>query len=187
MVQLKGLNNEKAFYWYMEAAKQNNYVAQRNVGLMYATGDGVPRDYDEAYNWFKKSAEQGYSKAQVNLAYLYLHGKGVKKNLQEAVNWYKKAEIRKRLQEYLNTIERHYGVTPIIYTGADYYANYLGEDFDEYPLWVAHYLQRNKPRINRPWNFWQFAETGRVDGIISKVDFNVFSGDSAEFHALRIQ
>jgi lysozyme len=99
----------------------------------------------------------------------------------------KKAEIRKRLQEYLNTIERHYGVTPIIYTGADYYANYLGEDFDEYPLWVAHYLQRNKPRINRPWNFWQFAETGRVDGIISKVDFNVFSGDSAEFHALRIQ
>ena len=97
-----------------------------------------------------------------------------------------RTEIRKRLQEYLNKIENHYGVTPIIYTGADYYVNYLGENFDKYPLWVAHYIQRNKPRINRPWLFWQFAETGRVDGIISKVDFNVFSGDSLAFNSLLI-
>ena len=98
----------------------------------------------------------------------------------------KKADIRKRLLEYLHTIERHYGVTPIIYTGADYYKSYLGEEFDNYPLWVAHYIQKNKPRITRPWQFWQYAETGRVNGIFTRVDFNVFSGDSIDFNLLLV-
>jgi lysozyme len=98
----------------------------------------------------------------------------------------RKTEIRKRLLEWLNTVERHYGVTPIIYTGADYYKSYLGADFDKYPLWVAHYIQKNKPRITRPWVFWQYAETGRVNGIFTKVDFNVFSGDSTDFNLLLV-
>jgi len=96
------------------------------------------------------------------------------------------ADLRKRLREWLNKVERHYGVKPIIYTSADFYTSYLGKEFDDYPLWVAHYIQRNKPRISRPWIFWQYAETGRVNGITSRVDFNVFSGDSAEFNMLRL-
>lgn len=96
------------------------------------------------------------------------------------------SNLRKRLREWLNKVERHYGVKPIIYTSADFYTSYLGKEFDDYPLWVAHYIQRNKPRINRPWIFWQYAETGRVNGITARVDFNVFSGDSTEFNMLRM-
>ncbi|MCK7558626.1 hypothetical protein MKQ70_27970 [Chitinophaga sedimenti] len=54
-----------------------------------------------------------------------------------------------------------------------------GKEFDDYPLWVAHYYQKERPRINRRWVFWQHSDIGRVNGIRSHVDFNVFRGDSA--------
>jgi lysozyme len=96
------------------------------------------------------------------------------------------AKLRQRAKEWLTTIEQFYGVRPIIYTNVDFYRHYLEEEFDEYPLWVAHYVNRGKPRIYRDWHFWQYSETGRVNGILSKVDFNVFNGDSLEFRKLLV-
>ena len=93
-------------------------------------------------------------------------------------------KLRERVKEWLVTIEDFYGVKPIIYTNVDFYNFYLDEAFDEYPLWVAHYMSKGKPRIYRDWHFWQYSETGRVNGILSKVDFNVFNGDSAAFKDL---
>ena len=98
----------------------------------------------------------------------------------------KTTDLRKRVKEWLLKVEDYYGVKPIIYTSADFYTRNLGSEFDDYPLWVAHYLQRNKPRIERPWSFWQHSETGRVNGIITRVDFNVFSGDSSDFYSLLV-
>ena len=95
-------------------------------------------------------------------------------------------KLRERVKEFLITVENHYGVKPIIYTNVDFYAQYLKDEFDDYPLWVAHYLQKERPRIYRPWQFWQHSETGRVNGIIYRVDFNVFSGDSTEFSKLLV-
>ena len=93
-------------------------------------------------------------------------------------------DIRKRVKEWLYTIEAYYHVKPIIYTNVDYYKNFLGKDFDEYPLWVAHYLQSERPRIEREWTFWQHNEAGKVNGILPGVDFNVFNGDSTAFKLL---
>jgi len=97
------------------------------------------------------------------------------------------ADLRKRVQEWLNIVERHYRVKPIIYTSVDFYKQYLGSDFDEYPLWVAHYIQKNRPRIEREWIFWQHSEKGRVNGVVSAVDFNVFNGDSVAFTQLLVK
>ena len=33
-------------------------IAQNNLGTMYATGEGVPRDLVEAYKWFTLAAER---------------------------------------------------------------------------------------------------------------------------------
>jgi lysozyme len=96
-------------------------------------------------------------------------------------------KLRQRVKEWLVTVEEYYGVRPIIYTNVDFYKYYLKDEFDGYPLWVAHYLQKEKPRIYRDWHFWQYSEMGRVNGIFSKVDFNVFNGDSTEFKNLLIQ
>ena len=78
-------------------------------------------------------------------------------------------------------VEYYYGVKPIIYTNVDFYSRNLGKEFNSYPLWAAHYYQYDTPRIERNWDFWQHSEEGRVNGILSKVDFNVFNGDSLQF------
>lgn len=96
------------------------------------------------------------------------------------------AALRREVKRWLETVEEHYGVKPIIYTNADFYKQYLGVDFDQYPLWVAHYYETRQPRIGRPWNFWQHNDSGQVNGITSKVDFNVFNGDSASFRELLV-
>jgi lysozyme len=98
-----------------------------------------------------------------------------------------KESIRSGVLEWLRLVENRFGVKPIIYTNIHFYKKYLGSEFDEYPFWVAHYLQPVRPRISRKWQFWQHSESGRVNGISSKVDFNVFNGDSLELERMLIQ
>jgi lysozyme len=105
----------------------------------------------------------------------------------EQLNGTSSAVLKKELKEWLDIVENHYKVKPAIYTNVDFYTRNLGKDFDRYPLWAAHYYQYNEPRISRSWSFWQHSEEGRVSGILSKVDFNVFNGDSAEFRNLLIE
>ena len=93
-------------------------------------------------------------------------------------------QMRVALKTFLNLIQNNYKVKPIIYSYATFYRDYLGSDFDNYPLWIAHYKEKNKPDVIRPWQFWQHSEEGHVNGISHKVDFNVFNGDSAAFKKL---
>jgi lysozyme len=95
-------------------------------------------------------------------------------------------KLRERAKEWLEIIQGYYHTIPLIYTNVDFYKQYLKEDFDGYPLWVAHYLQKERPRISRDWAFWQHSESGRVNGILTHVDFDVFSGDTTEFRKLLI-
>lgn len=96
-------------------------------------------------------------------------------------------QLKREVRKWLETTENYYKVRPIIYTNVDFYEQYLGSEFDKYPLWVAHYYEAEKPRIKRDWAFWQHNDRGRVNGIISKVDFNVFNGDSLQFESLRVR
>lgn len=96
-------------------------------------------------------------------------------------------KLRNRAKEWLATIQDYYHVQPIIYTNVDFYRQYLKDDFDSFPLWVAHYLQKERPRTYRDWTFWQHSEGGRVNGIFTHVDFDVFNGDTAEFNKLLIK
>jgi lysozyme len=92
--------------------------------------------------------------------------------------------LRSRINSWLRTVEAAYNVKPIIYTSATFYKNFLGHDFDEYPLWVAHYFVQQQPGVDENWYFWQHNATGKVNGIRTRVDFNVFSGDSTLFAGL---
>ena len=97
-----------------------------------------------------------------------------------------RASLQREVKRWLETVEAYYHVKPIIYTNVDFYNQNLGDAFDDYPLWVAHYYQPQQPRISRDWIFWQHSDGGNVNGITYKVDFNVFSGDSIEFRNLLI-
>jgi lysozyme len=95
--------------------------------------------------------------------------------------------VKKEVRAWLETVENYYKAKPIIYTNVDFYNRCLGKEFDDYPLWVAHYYEPSQPRIKRGWVFWQHSDEGRVNGIIPKVDFNVFAGDSIEFRNLLVK
>jgi TPR repeat protein len=72
-------------------AERGDAVAQFNLGISYAKGEGLPKDPAEAVKWCRKAAEQGYAKAQFNLGVCYSSGLGVPKDAAEAVKWYRKA------------------------------------------------------------------------------------------------
>lgn len=91
------------------------------------------------------------------------------------------------LKNWLGLVEKYYKVKPIIYTNADFYKKYLGDDFNDYPLWIAHYYEKKEPRVARDWTFWQHNDRGNVSGINAFVDFNVFNGDSTAFANLLIR
>jgi lysozyme len=105
----------------------------------------------------------------------------------EQLNGVSPAVLRREAREWLSIVEEHYGVRPIIYTNVDFYKSNLGKEFDDYPLWVAHYYEPRQPRIRRDWVFWQHSDEGRVNGIRARVDFNVFHGDSLAFSALLLK
>ncbi len=96
------------------------------------------------------------------------------------------AVIRSTAKIWLEEMEKAYKVKPIIYTNIHFYETYLGNEFDDYPLWIAHYYQKERPASNRAWLFWQHSDIGRVNGIRTTVDFNVFKGDSSDLMKLCI-
>ncbi|WP_396138108.1 glycoside hydrolase family 25 protein [Flavobacterium sp.] len=80
------------------------------------------------------------------------------------------------LRNWLSVVEKHYGVKPIIYSGESYYKDFLKEEFSEYPLWIANYnFWRND--LESDWQFWQFTEKAKIEGIDAMVDLNIFNGD----------
>ena len=57
-------SEKDAVKWFLEAAKQNNSIAQFYIGSMYSQGfGGLPKSEVEAIKWFQKAADQGFDKA----------------------------------------------------------------------------------------------------------------------------
>jgi len=63
---LRPQNYKKAVKLYRSAAERGHALAQTSLGAMYATGKGVPKDFQKAHKWFtlamlnyKKEASKG--------------------------------------------------------------------------------------------------------------------------------
>lgn len=96
------------------------------------------------------------------------------------------SSLRKGIQNWLNIIENHYGVKPIIYTGDTFYQHHLaGHGFDNYKFWIANYNHVPEPN-HQDWGIWQFSMKGRIAGINHDVDLNVFKGNHSDLQKLRI-
>ena len=80
------------------------------------------------------------------------------------------------LRKWLNKVEKHYGMKPIIYSGESFYNDHLYIDFSDYTCWVANY-NFYVENIDKDWNFWQFTDKGSVRGIKEFVDVNIYNGD----------
>ena len=70
------------------SAVAGNADAQLYLGLMYATGDGVPENDKTAVMWYTKAAEQGDADKQFFLGTMYDTGTGVPENDIKAYVWW---------------------------------------------------------------------------------------------------
>jgi lysozyme len=95
------------------------------------------------------------------------------------------AKLRENVKIWLNEVEKHYEMTPIIYSSIDFYEKYIivDKDLRKYPLWIAHY-DKEKIEQEKSWLFWQHSDKGRIHGIDEKVDFNVFNGNLNKLKSL---
>jgi TPR repeat protein len=68
-------------------AQQGDIIAANNLGYLYDSGTGVPKDPAKAVFWYRKVAEAGAAIGQLNLGNAYWYGRGVEKDPVEAVKW----------------------------------------------------------------------------------------------------
>jgi lysozyme len=95
--------------------------------------------------------------------------------------------LRERLKKFMQILENHYKVKPIIYTMPGFFNGHLKSDFSKYQYWIAHY-KTDKPRFNEKlWKIWQYSDEGRIDGINKNIDLNVFCCGRIEFEKLLIK
>jgi TPR repeat protein len=87
----KANNFAAALVQYRKAADQNYAAAQYGLGVMYAHGEGVPKDDQQAVVWYRKAADQNLAAAQNNLGLMYENGRGVPPDAQQAAAWFRKA------------------------------------------------------------------------------------------------
>jgi TPR repeat protein len=81
----------RAFDACLWLAKEDDPLAQYNLGEMYARGLGVPPDYSEASVWLRRAADQGFAPAETALGDMFQQGRGMAVNDAEAAKWYRKA------------------------------------------------------------------------------------------------
>ena len=89
------------------------------------------------------------------------------------------------LKRFLNKIDSHYKIKPIIYSGEKYYEDFLKDEFKGYTFWVANY-NFFVENIKDEWTFWQFTEKGVINGINEKVDINIYNGTPKMLNYLTI-
>nr|DAF12137.1 MAG TPA: Sel1-like repeat [Crassvirales sp.] len=82
--------NEKAAYWYLQAAKKGNAKAQGKIGYFYEYGIGLRQDFLKAIYWTKLGAENGDPTAQYYMGMMYANGLALYKNhSNNKYYWYK--------------------------------------------------------------------------------------------------
>ena len=78
----------------LNRANAGDPLAQYEMAVRYADGEGVPQNYQDAMAWFAKAAANGNEKAQWKLGLGYIKGIGVPHDEREAVIWFKRAANR---------------------------------------------------------------------------------------------
>lgn len=93
-----------------------------------------------------------------------------------------------RARLWLEAVEKQWGVRPILYVSQSFINKHLNETDTKtdaryikknYNIWIARYGEY-KPDVHLV--FWQLSPDGRVAGIKTPVDINIFNGYATAFH-----
>ncbi|MEW4368508.1 glycoside hydrolase family 25 protein [Paenibacillus kandeliae] len=86
---------------------------------------------------------------------------------------------------FLQEVEQQGGRKPIVYTG-NAFAQHFDASLGAYDLWIARYSNTRVPddcAAWKEWDFWQYTDSGQVDGISGGVDLNAYRGTLEQLKA----
>ncbi|MCB0704817.1 MAG: glycoside hydrolase family 25 protein [Saprospiraceae bacterium] len=178
-------------------------AAQIHFAFVKATEGGDWRDSLFCYNWeemehaklirgayhFYRPARSPHLQAINFLEQVHLEVGDLPPVLDvEITDGVSKEALIAGIKIWLLEMELHFNVKPIIYTNLKFYYQYLAGQFEDYPIWIARYREREpKLAAGKDWDFWQYGNRGRLAGINGDVDFNVFKGTIEELESYCIQ
>lgn len=185
-----------------DVVQKNNIDFPLKFVFVRATAGRNRVDSSYKTNW-KQAGEKGFIRG----AYHYYRPN--ENSLKQAENFIKTVKLKKGdlppvldiekiprkqsmdslktgLKRWLDKVERHYGVRPIIYSGESFYTDFLKKEFKGYDLWIANYSFFEE-EIRKEWLFWQFTDKAELKGIEGNVDVNIYNGDIENINKLRLQ
>ena len=94
------------------------------------------------------------------------------------------AQLEQWIEDFTSELKRLTGRTPMIYTYKYFWMGQMNnsQKFSDMPLWLAAY-QDQAPEAVGGWNelsFWQRSGSGKVAGISTDVDMNLFNGSKQQ-------
>ena len=174
-------------YTFRNKERVKQYKFAKAAGLLvgayhYARPDtdAFPNDaLKEAGQFIECLKEKGWERG-VDLAPILDLEEGMKSDDQYNVDWANK---------FCEYIKRELGVTPTVYTANWYFQAYMRdasksslEAISKYPVWWADYTTDfgEDPNLSlwNSWQIWQWTGSGRIDGVVGKVDRNWLPGGS---------
>lgn len=103
--------------------------------------------------------------------------------------------IVERAKTWLDKVEQELGCKPILYSNLSFLRTYFTVAggppswANDYPLWIAWYPSNYTDGMTPPlppgwfkWTLWQYSQTGRVNGINTSVDLDLFNGTLEELY-----
>ena len=167
--------------FYADPAFDDNWRGAKTAGLLRG-----------AYHFFRSNVD---AKKQANKFIDYVKSMNDNGELPpildlETNDGQGREKVISRVKTWLDLVEAAFNRKPMIYSRAYFLQDFFSEAgggppawTKNYPLWLAQYpnvyVEGSQPALPRgwfKWNFWQYSQTGRVNGINAKVDMNVFNG-----------
>lgn len=81
---------------------QDDELAMYHLGLMYAKGQGVPKDNRRAVHWMQRAAQKGQTDAVYPLGTMTFDGSGIEQDVQAAIKLFRQAADQGHANAMLN-------------------------------------------------------------------------------------
>ena len=97
------------------------------------------------------------------------------------INTFTKEQLLQEIQVMHDQVHQHYGKQPIFYISKSFYNIVLAGEFKNTPLWVREYKGKPDLKDDPKWLMWQHTNQGKISGISTVVDMNVFNGNEKDW------
>lgn len=187
-------HHQKEVQWSKISTKEYKFV------YLKATEGGDFKDRKFQDNWLR-ARERGFLVGAYHFYRLCRDGKVQADNFIETVpvkndalppvidleydsnciNTFSKDQLLKEINIMHERLFQHYGKQPIFYISKAFYNIVLAGEFKDTPLWVREYKSKPDLKDHPDWLFWQHTNQGKIEGISTTVDLNVFYGTEAQW------